>query len=359
MILVDMHFYLHRYVAVVEKEEFAELKKDHKNGNERQPTRNELENFQKTFLHFIINDLLWLKKQHKNKYGDLVLTFDSSPSWRKEYYNKYKSNRETKKRNSYEQIIRKMIPFMKKAILNILSDTNIRVMNVEKCEGDDIIAVLANSFRTDHIIIAADQDFKQILSPNIKMYNPVTRKTIPKPTKRELEIWKITNIIAGQRKDGIPPIVHNCKMSKEFIKYMNDEHGIDISVIDMTDIETNYKHFMQEYENKMNQIEEQLIQEGKKKKRKTWSAYDNKPFGEVAAMKFNKELETMLENPCYKKNYERNKKLLMLDMIPEEIEKSIMKEYDNQSNKFYDEVALINTLQKYKLYELAEKIDWF
>jgi 5'-3' exonuclease len=55
------------------------------------------------------------------------------------------------------------------------------LVEVNECEADDIIAVLARQSNSKVMIISRDFDMFQLLSQNISIYNPIDKKLI---------IWK-------------------------------------------------------------------------------------------------------------------------------------------------------------------------
>jgi 5'-3' exonuclease len=80
-------------------------------------------------------------------------------------------------------------------------------MKIDKCEADDIVAVLTKDHsekKDDITIISSDHDFNQLLTYfNVKQYDPIKRKNIEciNP-KLILE----TNILTGCSSDNIKPI---------------------------------------------------------------------------------------------------------------------------------------------------------
>jgi len=368
MILIDGDFLSSRIFLISANEHLANFKSEFKVGKRKSPYAKELYEMQKLYLHMFLNDILNIKSKFSNTYGDLVIAFDTSPSWRKRYYDKYKSHR-YKDLQEFDLLLNKIKQSLKKNLLELLEITPLTVLSKlytnDKLgvEGDDIIGVLVLEYSIDkHLIVSADQDFKQILNQRVKQFNPLHWKIIDTPTKKDVHLWKTKNLIAGQSKDGIPPIVHYCSFSQDFINWMKEKHDIDISLLDIDYIENNYPEYIEEYEKEKNELENQLVLEGKKKKRKRWSAYDNKPFGEKAAFKFANDLETNLKiNERYEKHYERNKKLLLFEEIPNDVKEIILNKYKEvtTSKKLFDTIQFVNVLNKYRLFEIQSRLHEF
>lgn len=116
------------------------------------------------------------KSYDKFKASHCIVCFDSY-SWRKDYYPEYKANRNKIERSpkdieAHEIIIR---------VLNDLHDffsryTNVTVLEHYGIEADDFIArwvEVHDDPAFSHIIISADSDFKQLVAPNVELYNPI------------------------------------------------------------------------------------------------------------------------------------------------------------------------------------------
>jgi 5'-3' exonuclease len=108
----------------------------------------------------------------------VIVAVDSKPNWRKEVFDQYKANRKDAKSNINYEIF---IPIMH-SYLNQLEQTfdNIIFIKVDRCEADDIVAVLTkeHSNRFDEVsIISSDKDFNQLLKyKNVKRYDSIRRE---------------------------------------------------------------------------------------------------------------------------------------------------------------------------------------
>jgi 5'-3' exonuclease len=88
-----------------------------------------------------------------------------------------------------------------------------KVIEVETCEADDIIAtlikrvkrVVSPAHEKKVLILSGDKDFIQLHKENVKQYNPVLNKYVGKG-ENPAE-YLIEHILKGDRSDGIPNIL--------------------------------------------------------------------------------------------------------------------------------------------------------
>lgn len=371
MIFIDGNNTLRRVFHVSMGTTMSTFMKDFKEGIRKIPDKKELYELQYMTLFYFINDLLDLKTRYKN-YGELVITFDGPRSWRKELYPRYKEGRN--RRRTPEKVIEgKLFSFIQTQAETLLEYTrfiiikgsDIHIRNDFFPEADDAIGTLVLAFPgLKHLIASTDSDFKQLCNnPNVRRYHPIKKVLLENPSKKDIELWKICNLIGGQGKDSIPPITHFNKLSKEFITWVNEKHDLEIDGTMMEFIEQEHPDLIKKYEKEMSEIDEEEIKKGKRKKRRYLTAYDNKKFGDMAAMKFHADFEKNMEiNPRYKENYKRNELLLLFDHIPEFVKDPIISEFQKQrekSSKFFNTIPLQTKLTELKLYKLEERLSEF
>lgn len=111
----------------------------------------------------ILNEII-----NKEKPSHLAVCFDpkQGKNFRHEAYPEYKANRETTPED-----IKTSIPYIKQ----ILEAYNIKTIEIENFEADDIIGTLATNFsKNDNSIymMTPDKDYAQLISENIYMYKP-------------------------------------------------------------------------------------------------------------------------------------------------------------------------------------------
>lgn len=127
-------------------------------------------------FHSVFNNILYSFQKFNSNH--LVMAFDHR-SWRKDFYDEYKANRhdriltpdEEKDRELIQELINELKTFLSK-------NTNITVLQVPDAEADDVISrwiQLHDDSCFNHAIISNDGDFKQLISDNVVLYNPLSR----------------------------------------------------------------------------------------------------------------------------------------------------------------------------------------
>lgn len=156
--------------------------------------------------HLIINGIRKITSKFKNKYGpEVVLVCDSRHYWRKDIFPHYKWDRK-KNRDSQGKDWVSIFKYMEMVKKELKVSFHHKVIEVEKCEADDIIAVLVRAAPYQKVlIISRDKDFKQLhIFPNVFQYSPITNSFIKSANpKKDLK----EHIIRGDKGDGIPNIL--------------------------------------------------------------------------------------------------------------------------------------------------------
>lgn len=161
--------------------------------------------------HYVLNQIRSNRKKFKNEYGELVICCDSSEVWRKDFFPYYKIRRsENRKANDldWSAVFKVMEQFKQELIDNF----PYKVINVAKCEADDIIGVLCHHFGSDffvgdekHLILSRDKDYKQLQKfANIFQYDQYEKKFI---TVQDPETLLLEMIITGDSGDDIPNVL--------------------------------------------------------------------------------------------------------------------------------------------------------
>ena len=130
-------------------------------------------------LHITLNSI---KKAWQDFDADHVVFCLEGRSWRKDFYEPYKRNRQvardalTAKEAEEDTLFWEVFDEFK----NFVTDkTNCTVMQHSQLEADDLIAGWIQAHPKDtHIIISTDGDFAQLIAPNVKQYNGVSNTTI-------------------------------------------------------------------------------------------------------------------------------------------------------------------------------------
>ena len=129
-------------------------------------------------IHTVISSV---RKAWREFNGAHVVFALEGRSWRKDYYAPYKRNRsearaaQTPKEQEEDRVFWETFDDFK----SFISDkTNCTVLQHKQVEADDLIAGwIQNHPDSDHVIISTDGDFAQLIAPNVKQYNGVSKIT--------------------------------------------------------------------------------------------------------------------------------------------------------------------------------------
>lgn len=133
--------------------------------------------------------------------NEIVLAVDAKNSWRYEFWPRYKEDRKKKREKStddfpWDKFFERYEDFLN----DIKEHFPIKVMRIDKSEGDDIIGCLVNKFSKQFHIISTDKDFIQLLSDRVKLYDPLKKEYIEHPYPK---MFLIEQCLIGQSKDSI------------------------------------------------------------------------------------------------------------------------------------------------------------
>lgn len=296
------------------------------------------------FFHLMLNSLRYISRQFKD-YGKIILAIDNRNYWRRELYPEYKAHRKKAREdsavdfdtfftqlNSFIKILDKCFPYY--------------VLEVDGAEADDIIAVLTKEYSKQEkvLVITSDKDMKQVLLYGAEMYDPI-KQTFIKMSDEEVKLFKQLHILLGDPGDNIPNVMVGLEFSKNFIKYLK-ENGVFI----YDPYKVKQMSFWQELVDNYNV----LNKKGEK------DIYKTPRFGEKTALKFLKEghLQDYLQEEGFRANYERNKKLIDFDEIPDNVRQKILDAYKNLQLS-YDGNCIFKFLTKMNLKENLQNINEF
>ena len=269
--------------------------------------RNRVELNEDLVRHMVLNSLRAHNKKFRKEYGDMVIACDSKNVWRREIFPNYKAGRKANRAKSEHDwdAIFSMLATIKNEIKTFLP---YKVIDLETAEADDIIATLVRRskriIQPEHkrnvLILSGDKDFIQLHGPNIKQYNPVLNKFVGKGENPSLYIKE--HIFKGDRSDGIPNILSDDNV---FIEGRRQKPLSKKKINSWVDDVFFYTHFTEEEQ----------------------------------------------------KNYDRNRKLIDLSCIPQELEDKINNEFNEVKVASRDKILgyFINK----KLKTLIEVIDEF
>jgi 5'-3' exonuclease len=273
--------------------------------------RNDVEIQVPLLRHMILNSIRSYKQKFGKEYGELVIACDNQNYWRREYFQYYKAGRKKAREDSgfdWKTIF--------EALNLIRSEIDVffpyKVINVDGAEADDIIAVLAEWSQTNDtnnllfedpkpfLVLSGDHDFIQLQKySNVKQFSPVQKKYVKPDISPEKYIFE--HIIRGDKGDGVPNVL-----------------SADDSIV--------------------NNVRQKPIRQDKID---VWY----------------KDFEAMPKDVDFKKNYERNKKLVSFDSIPDKIKNSIINSYVEKPQK--DKSKLLNFFIEHKMKNMLELIEEF
>ena len=125
--------------------------------------------------HMILNSLRNYQKRYAQEYGEIVLCTDASNPWRRDYFPLYKANRK-KSREADDKDWQLIFDTLHKVKMEIKENFPYRYMYVERCEADDIIAILTKHAKEKVLIISGDKDFQQLHNDNVEQYYLILTK---------------------------------------------------------------------------------------------------------------------------------------------------------------------------------------
>ena len=235
--------------------------------------RNAVELSEDLVRHMVLNSIRGINKKFRKDYGELVIASDGKHSWRKQIFPNYKANRKKNREQSGHdwETIFDVINRIKSELIEFMP---YKLIEVETAEADDIIAVLIRKIQRvvgpNHakkmLIVSGDKDFIQLHSDNVRQYNPILNKYVGKDETPSIYIRE--HILKGDRSDGVPNV-------------LSDDN---------------------------------VFVEGRRQR-----PLSKKKLNELICSGF---LYTVL-NDEEQKNYDRNRKLIDLTFIPQELEEKI------------------------------------
>lgn len=162
------------------------------------------------FRHMVINSLRSYKQKFGVEYGEIVIACDDKNYWRKQVFPYYKANRK-KTRDASELNWANIFETFNKIKQEVKENFPYRVIQVETAEADDIIASLVREHGTDLngpdkiLILSGDKDFVQLQTyGNVKQYDPVRKKWI---SCDDPQRYLIEHILKGDAGDGVPNVL--------------------------------------------------------------------------------------------------------------------------------------------------------
>lgn len=157
--------------------------------------------------HMILNTIRTYVKKFKVSHGpEVIIACDNKNYWRRDIFPHYKANRK-KAREASGHDWSAIFECLSKIREELKEHSPYKVLNVETCEADDIIATLAQKYSSTQkiMILSSDKDFAQLQRySSVDQYSPILKKHIKEPLPL-LQLKQL--IIRGDKSDGIPNIL--------------------------------------------------------------------------------------------------------------------------------------------------------
>lgn len=163
--------------------------------------------------HMILNTIRMYNKKFRDQYGDMVIACDGG-SWRRDYFPQYKYKRRESREKDNESKTGmdwdKVFEIMNKIRDELTQEFPYKVVHVPGVEADDIIATLVEQTQEfgqheDVMIVSADKDFIQLHKyNNVRQFSPMTKKFVQEKNPRK---YIMEHIFKGDSGDGVPNVL--------------------------------------------------------------------------------------------------------------------------------------------------------
>lgn len=258
--------------------------------------------------YMVLNSIRTNRMKFSNKFGELIIAADDMNYWRRDSFPYYKAARKKNRDKSPHdwKAIFTILSMIREEILEYLP---YRLIRIDQAEADDVIATLVQFYGRELggdpiLILSADKDFQQLQKySNVEQYDPTRKRWLKCNSPRR---FLMEHIIRGDVGDGVPNI-------------RSDD---DVFIV---------------------------------------SNKRQKPCAEVKVSAWldelnSKDAKDVFDEALYR-NWCRNKRLVDLTEIPDNIRAAVLKSYHEQANQ--SRSKLFNYFIKYQLRNLTECISDF
>lgn len=251
--------------------------------------------------HMVLNSLRFNRVKFHKEYGELIICADDKNYWRRTFFPYYKASRK-KARETDELDWNSIFTSLNKIRDELKTFFPYKSIQIETAEADDVIGTLTHKYGTPLnsgepiLILSGDKDYIQLHKyANVKQYDPTRKRWIH---HADPEQYLFEHIIKGDSGDGVPNVLSpdNC--------FVIGERQRPVT-----------KKRIEEFRNINN------------------------------------------TNEVVKRNFHRNKALIDLSEVPQDIKDKIIDEFDLQSDK--DRSHLFDYFVKNKLRNLMEHLSEF
>lgn len=170
--------------------------------------------------HMIINAIRGYKVKFGKDYGELVIACDSRNYWRKKVFPNYKAGRKkTRASSGYDwDSIYEALNQVKQELEEFFPYP---VVEVDGAEADDVLASLVfwsqthdlvsggltNPYPRPILLLSGDHDFVQLQKfQNVKQYNPIQKKFLN--AMEDPQKILVEHILRGDKGDGVPTFLN-------------------------------------------------------------------------------------------------------------------------------------------------------
>ena len=166
-------------------------------------------NDEQMIRHMILNSIRIYNKRYRDEYGQMVICADGMNTWRKDYFPYYKANRK-KGREESDQDWNEIFRILHLVKEEIKENLPYKVIHMDGVEADDIIASLVmetQEFGKDEpvMIVSSDKDFIQLQKyKNVKQFSPIQKKMVTDDNPRT---YAFNHIMRGDSGDGVPNVL--------------------------------------------------------------------------------------------------------------------------------------------------------
>lgn len=165
--------------------------------------------------HMFLNSLRLNRKKFFEEYGEIVICADNKNVWRRDVFPYYKANRR-KARDESDLDWGALFEVVHRVKDELNEFFPYKVLHIERCEADDIIGTIVHEYGRELnsgekiLILSGDKDYIQLHKyANVDQYDPVRKRWIKNshPDKYLEE-----QILKGDVGDGVPNILSadNC-----------------------------------------------------------------------------------------------------------------------------------------------------
>lgn len=261
--------------------------------------------------HMIINSIRSYKKKFGEEFGEVVIACDNRQYWRRKFFPNYKAMRKKARQDSgfdWNSIFEALNLIREE----ISENFPYPVIDVPGAEADDVIATLAEYSQTSNqdglipsqepfLILSSDHDFKQLHKwSNVKQYAPIQKKWVK--CTEDPKYVLMEHIIRGDKGDGVPNI-------------FSDDNTF------------------------VNNSRQRPIRKDKVNEWKT------------------QQPEDFITNDEMWRNFQRNRELVDLSRIPDEIKEDVINTYEKQQGQ--NKSGLLNYFIANRMKNMIELIDEF